>query len=83
LLSWAYIRDAMPSCFRLLLQRTAMAFDLALLSAGRSIPARIAMIAITTSSSIRVKAAFRDDGPRGSVFMVRTGSLLKRVWWMV
>jgi hypothetical protein len=40
-------------------------------------------MAITTSNSIRVKAAFKDDGPRGSVFMIRTGSFLKRAWWMV
>ena len=36
-------------------QMTRRAFSLALESAGRSIAARIAMIAITTSNSINVK----------------------------
>jgi hypothetical protein len=36
-------------------QEVALAFDFALASAGRSIPARIAMIAMTTRSSISVK----------------------------
>ena len=40
----------------LLRQEAAMAFSLALAKAGRSIAARIAMMAITTSNSIRVKA---------------------------
>jgi hypothetical protein len=35
------------------------AFTLALASAGKSMEARIAMIAITTSSSMRVKARSR------------------------
>lgn len=43
------------------------AFALALDSAGSSIPARIAMIAITTSSSISVNAAAREDILRGIV----------------
>jgi hypothetical protein len=41
----------------LFLQRTPFACALALLKAGNSIPARIAMIAITTRSSIRVNPA--------------------------
>src|SRR5512135_289727 len=45
----------MPTWRRLLAQRTRMAFSLDALSAGRSIAARIAIMAITTSSSIRVK----------------------------
>src|SRR5262245_23121584 len=45
-----------PSCLRLLMQYDWAALDLALERAGRSIPARIAMIAITTSNSIRVNA---------------------------
>ena len=45
----------MLSCFRLLTQLIARARIRALFSAGSSIPARIAMIAITTSSSIKVK----------------------------
>lgn len=40
------------------MQLTARAFSRALERAGRSIEARIAMMAITTSSSIRVKCFF-------------------------
>src|SRR5437660_12081308 len=40
----------------LLRQETRSAFDFALLRAGNSIAARIAMMAITTSNSIRVNA---------------------------
>ena len=47
----------MPICFWLLRQRVCWALALARPKAGRSIPARMAMIAITTSSSMRVKAA--------------------------
>src|SRR5687767_12371588 len=47
------------SCLRLLRQTVLWAFCFALLRAGRSIPARIAMIAITTSNSIRVNASAR------------------------
>src|SRR5688572_1997305 len=46
---------AMPSCRRLLTQLARLAFSFAALNAGRSMPARIAMIAMTTSNSIRVK----------------------------
>ena len=45
----------MPSCFRLLTQAMLRAFSFALFRAGSSIAARIAMIAITMRSSIRVK----------------------------
>jgi len=38
----------------LLMQAMELALDLALLKAGRSMPARMAMIAMTTRSSIRV-----------------------------
>ena len=44
-----------PCCFRLLIQELDLPFSLAVFNAGRSIPARIAMIAITTKSSIKVK----------------------------
>lgn len=46
---------ASPSCFRLFLQVVPRATLRALFSAGSSIEARMAMIAITTRSSIRVK----------------------------
>ena len=49
---------AVPICLRLLTQLTFLAFARALLSAGKSMPARIAMIAITTSSSIKVNCFF-------------------------
>src|SRR5687768_10421274 len=45
-----------PTCFRLFTQVIRCALLFALLSAGSSIPARIAIIAMTTSSSIKVKA---------------------------
>src|SRR5215471_5751884 len=51
----AYIMNASPICLLLLTQAMPLAFSLALVSAGRSIAARIAMMAITTSNSIRVK----------------------------
>src|SRR5437868_7688106 len=47
----------MPICFSLLRHWVRLALSLARASAGRSKAARIAMIAITTSSSINVKAA--------------------------
>src|SRR5713226_6860934 len=55
-LSLAQTRRPKPTCFSLLIQsrRLAFAFDLA--SAGRSNPARMAMIAMTTNNSMSVKA---------------------------
>jgi hypothetical protein len=44
------------NCLRLLPQLEACALALALLKAGKSIAARMAMIAMTTRSSTRVKA---------------------------
>ena len=54
-LSWAYIVQARMSCLSLDLQTAPVAFNLALVKAGNSMAARMAMMAITTSSSIRVK----------------------------
>ena len=54
-LSSIYICVYVPSCFWFDAQLIALAFSLATFNAGRSIPARIAIIAITTRSSIRVK----------------------------
>ena len=56
LLSFGYMYQASWSCLRLLRHRVVPALALALASAGSNIPARIAMIAMTTSSSISVKA---------------------------
>src|SRR5262245_50131413 len=49
---------AMPSCLRLLTHWMRVALALAVERAGRSKPARIAMMAITTSNSINVNAVF-------------------------
>jgi len=57
-----YMKCARDICLRLLVQRICCPFNLARLNAGKSMPARIAMIAITTSNSIKVKAAL---DPRG------------------
>src|SRR5262245_58590268 len=54
-----------PICFRLFTHEMRLAFSLAIESAGNSIAARMAMIAITTSNSIKVKALF----DRGVILM--------------
>src|ERR1022692_1666742 len=56
-LSSAYIRSARPICLRLFMQLARLAFSLAVASAGNSIAARMAMMAMTTRSSIKVKPA--------------------------
>ena len=56
LLSSRYIWKARPICFWLLTHLISFACSLALLSAGNSSEARIAMMAMTTSSSMSVKA---------------------------
>src|SRR5690606_32282550 len=61
-LSPAYMIQASESCFPLLRHLIPCAFVFALAKAGRSMLARIAMIAITTSSSIRVKPRWRGGG---------------------
>src|ERR1039458_257199 len=55
LLSPEYMITASPICFSLLKQLIASALSFALLSAGSSMAARMAMMAMTTSNSIRVK----------------------------
>jgi hypothetical protein len=55
----------LPNWFMLLKQEVCRAFSLAAAKTGNKIAARIAMIAITTSSSIRVKAR-RDRGDDGA-----------------
>ena len=57
-LSSQYIVTDNPSCLRLFTQEILRAASLAPLKAGRSMPARTAIIAMTTNSSIKVKAAF-------------------------
>src|SRR4051812_1952693 len=56
LLSLAYIRRARLICFSLFRHWIRLAFSLARARAGKSMEARIAMMAITTRSSMRVKA---------------------------
>src|SRR5690242_16999582 len=58
LLSTVYMCQHNPSCFRLLRHCVVCALLLARESAGSSSPARIAMIAITTSNSIKVNPGF-------------------------
>lgn len=55
LLSDVYMFSAVAICLWLLVQLMASAFSRALLNAGRSMEARMEMIAMTTSSSISVK----------------------------
>ena len=52
---------ASPHCLRLLVQEMRLARSLALASAGSSKAARIAMMAMTTSNSIKVKPGVRGD----------------------
>lgn len=55
LFSEAYILKMMPNCLRLFWQLLRRAASRALERAGRSIAARIPMMAMTTSNSMRVK----------------------------
>src|SRR5436309_1377720 len=52
----AYMCIARASCLLLFTHAVRLAFSFAFARAGRSRPARMAMIAMTTSSSIRVNA---------------------------
>ena len=60
-------------CFTLFKHRMALPLAFALAKAGNSIPAKIAMMAMTTSSSIRVNALRRSvtwvDMASGVVFL--------------
>src|SRR6188508_3323557 len=60
------------SCFVLFMHMIPCAFVLALARAGRSMLARIAIMAMTTSNSIRVKprAICRAEGVRGWVINI-------------
>src|SRR5436190_11474655 len=55
-----YMAIPNSSCFRLFLHEVCFAFSLARAKAGRRRAARIAIIAMTTSSSMSVKADVRD-----------------------
>src|SRR3712207_5867306 len=68
---------ATPSCFRLLVHEAARAFSRAWAKTGKRIAARIAIIAITTSNSIRVKPGF--DFPRARMSHLQTEATSKQV----
>ena len=53
-----------PSCFKLLAQAIVRALSRALLNAGSNMAAKIAMIAITTNNSIKVKYLFISMPPK-------------------
>jgi len=63
LLSPAYICHASCNCLTLLRHSMLFARALAVLKAGSSKAARIAMMAITTSNSIKVNPFFRQTFP--------------------
>src|SRR6266576_1338824 len=79
------MKVAMPICRRLFTQYVCLDFSLARDNAGRSIAARIAMMAITTRSSINVKPrlgraeASWQAGP-GSGMRVLRARLLPKAW---
>src|ERR1035437_7805371 len=73
--------QASVNCLLLFMQPIACAFCLALVSAGSSIAARMAIIAMTTSNSMRVKPRWREAAFRGWVwgfigFAYRLGKLI-------
>src|SRR6266850_2026464 len=61
-LSSAYRTHERPSCFRLSRHVMPCAFVFALDSVGKSMDAKIAMMAMTTSSSMRVNARLESFG---------------------
>ena len=65
------------NCLRLFLHLVWRACSLARASAGRSMAARMAMMAITTSNSIKVKALLGDGGFGRLFRMAFAGSMLK------
>jgi hypothetical protein len=68
----AYTYVACPHCRRLLVQTATIAWSRALLSAGRSIAARRAMMPMMTRSSTKVKPDF----PRFIFGLLWTGAAL-------
>ena len=63
-LSLAYMIKPKPICLLLLRHLVVKAFVLALASAGSTIAARMAMIAMTTNSSIRVNPLLHEYARR-------------------
>jgi len=70
LFSSAYMYQVVPNCFSLPRQAAVVALTFALPRAGNSIAAKIAIIAITTSNSIRVKPQEREEAALVFVFEV-------------
>src|SRR6266508_3723151 len=63
---------AEPICFRFEEQTACRAFSRAWANTGNRMAARMAMMAITTSSSMRVNAAFRRDRMVGLLYGRKT-----------
>ena len=59
-LSCVYIVVPMEICRRLLIQAACCPLALAVARAGKSMPAKMAMMAMTTSNSMRVNPEWRD-----------------------
>src|SRR5437763_13516712 len=66
----AYMFTARPHCRQLLAQRVLSALVFALARAGKSSPAKMAMMATTTSNSISVNAGRRICRDNGEVVTV-------------
>src|SRR5262245_10216296 len=64
--------NARPNCLRLLMHAVRCAFSLALDNAGSNMAARIAMMAMTTSSSINVNPPARSSSERDLTFWCRS-----------
>src|ERR1039458_7817495 len=82
-LSFSYMTMPKASCLLLFTQVMRMALALALDRAGKSMAARIAMMAMTTNSSIRVKPRF--TAPADWIFWIfisRILGFLCFLWWL-
>src|SRR5688500_15504988 len=81
LLSSANMRSAMPVCLVLLRHLTWMALALALDNDGNRMAAKMAMMAMTTSNSMRVKAYLLVDfGIGWSKWFISQAHTAKRAW---
>ena len=82
--SLPYICQASPICLRLLRQLVRFADSLARASAGKSSDARMAIMAMTTSSSIKVNARIRSNGGKRFFFIFQNspgrGQTKPRPW---
>src|SRR5262252_6196890 len=76
LLSCTYMSRSYSSCRKLLVHEMDWPLDFAFAKAGRSIAAKIAMMAMTTRRSIKVKAALEQELAR--LFVAQICNLLCR-----